>query len=52
MPLVRLFTFVMLLYRMYRRLPKSQRRQLVDAVGRYGPRAAERAARRVRPRRP
>jgi len=50
-PLLRLFTFVLMLYRMYRRLPKSQRRQLVDAVGRYGPRVAETAARRVRTRR-
>ncbi|CAN5235603.1 hypothetical protein BH20ACT13_BH20ACT13_03120 [soil metagenome] len=50
MPIVRLFTFVLLLYRLYRRLPRSQRRQLLDAVERYGPRVASEAKRRVRPR--
>ncbi|MBA3333364.1 MAG: hypothetical protein M3Q59_03245 [Actinomycetota bacterium] len=50
MPIFRIFTFVLLLYRLYRRLPKSQRRQLLDAVERYGPRVASEARRRVRTR--
>ncbi len=44
---IRLFSLVFLLYRMYRRLPKSQKRQLHEAVQRYAPRVAS-AARNAR----
>jgi hypothetical protein len=46
---IRVFSLVFLLYRMYRRLPKSQRRQLHEAVQRYAPRVAS-AARNARKR--
>jgi hypothetical protein len=49
--LFRLFSLAFLLYRMYRRLPRSQRRKLREAAQRHGPRIASTAARRARQRR-
>jgi hypothetical protein len=44
----RFFTLAFLLYRMYRRLPRSQQRQLREALQRHGPRIASTAAKRAR----
>jgi hypothetical protein len=44
----RVFTLAFLLYRMYRRLPRSQRRQVREALQRHGPRIASTAAKRAR----
>ena len=49
MPLIfRGLTLMLLIYRMYRRLPPSQRRRLLRAAGKHGPRIASTAARRAR----
>jgi hypothetical protein len=47
-PIFRAFTLFMLLYRMWRRLPASQRRRALELAGRHGPRVATRVARRGR----
>ncbi|MEX0851599.1 MAG: hypothetical protein WD015_08835 [Gaiellaceae bacterium] len=39
---------VLVLYRMYRRLPASQRRQVLKLAGKHGPRMASTLARRAR----
>jgi hypothetical protein len=46
-PLFRIFTLFMLLYRMWRRLPPSQRRRALKLAGRHGPRVASHVARRA-----
>jgi len=50
-PLLRLFTLFVLLYRVWRRLPARQRRQALKLAGRHGPRVASHAARRATRRR-
>jgi hypothetical protein len=39
-------------YDIWRRIPKRQRRQIIDAARKHGPRAAAAVARRTRTRRP
>jgi hypothetical protein len=45
-PFLRAFTLFMVLYRMWRRLPASQRRRALVFAGRHAPRAAAKVARR------
>jgi hypothetical protein len=46
-PIFRAFTLFMLLYRVWRRLPASQRRRALKLAGRHGPRVARGMARRA-----
>jgi hypothetical protein len=48
--LFRSATLVLFLFRMWRRLPASQRRRVLWALGRHGPRVAARVARQARAR--
>jgi hypothetical protein len=50
-PLLRMVTLFMLLYRVWRRLPARQKRQALKLAGRHGPRIATHAARRATRRR-
>ncbi|HXG75522.1 MAG TPA: hypothetical protein VNJ53_03040 [Gaiellaceae bacterium] len=47
-PLVRGVPLVLTAVRVWRRLPASQRRRLLQAAGRHGPRLAARVVRRSR----
>jgi hypothetical protein len=42
---LRSFPLVLFLFRMWRKLPASQKRRVLRAVGRHGPRVAARVAR-------